>query len=96
LRFYKFCCLVFCIQIMSGILLLWFGGHDFLCYCVPKCSLVDYDAIEPRTLCLGDGSFNSPLFVQIHHAKRTETWQKDKYLNSAADWFVFAQNWKVM
>ncbi len=95
LRFYKLCCFVFCIQ-MSGILLLWFGGHDFLCYRVPKCSHVDYDAIEPRTLCLEDGSFNSPLLVQIHHAKRTETWQKDKYLNSAADWFVFAQNWKVM
>ncbi len=59
--------------------------HDFLCYFVPKCSLVDYDAIEPRTLCLEDGSINSPLLVQIHHAKRTETWQKDKYLNSAAD-----------
>lgn len=96
LRFYKLCCFVFCIQIMSGILLLWFGGDDFLCYCVPKCSLVDYDAIEPRTLCLEDGSLNSPILVQIHHAKRTETWQKDKYLNSAADWFVFAQNWKVM
>ncbi len=51
-------------------LLLQSGGDDFLRCCVPKCSIVDNDAIAPRKLCLGDGSFSCPLFVRIHHAKR--------------------------
>jgi len=52
---------------------------------VPKCSIVDDDAIAPRKLCFGDGSFSCPLFVQIHHAKRElKLSKKTRYLNSAA------------
>jgi hypothetical protein len=52
---------------------------------VPKCSIVDGDAIAPRKLCLGDGSFSCPLSVRIHHAKRElKLGKKTRYLNSAA------------